>query len=245
MESERRVALVTGGSRGIGRAIAERLAAAGSAVVVNYHLNGDAATETVEAISRAGGVAVAMRGDVTDQAQACALFESAEQRFGRLDTVVSNAGVARFAPIAATTDDDFEETFALNTRATFFLLREAANRLRDNGRVVVISSGVTLTHRTGTGVYGASKAAVEHLVRVLAKELGPRQITVNSVLPGGTRTDALLANTPAAMLERIASEVPLGRLGTPDDIAEIVAFLASPGGRWVTGQSIAASGGAF
>ncbi|SQD93847.1 Uncharacterized oxidoreductase MexAM1_META1p0182 [Parafrankia sp. Ea1.12] len=245
MASERGVALVTGGSRGIGRAIAERLAATGNSVIVNYRSHGAAAAEVVDAIGRAGGVAVAAQGDITDQEQVRELFEVAERRFGRLDTVVSNAGVARFSSIATATDEDFEQSFATNTRAAFVVLREAANRVRDGGRVVVISSGVTLTRRPGTGVYGASKAAVEHLVRVLAKELGPRQVTVNCVLPGGTRTDALTAGVPADVLEQIAAEIPLGRIGEPDDIAEIVAFLASPGGRWVTGQSIAAGGGVF
>ncbi|SNQ47873.1 Uncharacterized oxidoreductase MexAM1_META1p0182 [Frankia canadensis] len=245
MEQERRVALVTGASRGIGRAIAERLGETGARVIVNYRADGAAAGGVVDAIARSGGSAVAIQADVTDQAQLRGLFDATEQRFGRLDIVVSNVGVARFAPVATTTDDDFDACFTANTRAGFLALREAANRVVDGGRVVVISSGVTITRRPGTGVYAASKAAVEQLARVLARELGPRQITVNCVLPGAVRTDALAAGVPAETVDRAVTEIPLGRLGEPNDIADIVAFLASDNGRWITGQSIPASGGAF
>lgn len=245
MSREHRVALVTGSSRGIGRAIAERLGAAGASVVVNYRADGAAATRVVDTIARAGGSAVRMQADVTDPAQLRGLFDAVERRFGRLDVVVSNVGAARFAPVAATTDEDFDACFTTNTRAGFLALREAANRVDDGGRVVVISSGVTITGRPGAGVYAASKAAVEQLVRVLARELGPRRITVNCVLPGAIRTDALAAGVPAETLDRMVAETPLGRLGEPDDIADIVAFLASHGARWITGQAIAASGGAF
>lgn len=245
MTKERRVALVTGASRGIGRAIAERLGNSGTSVIVNYRTDGDAAAGVVDAITRAGGSAVEIQADVTDPAQLRGLFDAAERRFGQLDIVVSNVGVARFAPVAATADDDFDACFTTNTRAGFLALREAANRIGDSGRVVVISSGVTITGRPGSGVYAASKAALEQLARILARELGPRQITVNCVLPGAIRTDALAAGVPAEMADRMVADIPLGRLGEPDDVADIVAFLVSNGGRWITGQSIAAGGGAF
>lgn len=245
MTQETRVALVTGASRGIGRAIAERLGATGTSVVINYHADHHAAAEAVDAVERTGGEAVAVRADVTDSGQLRHLFDAAEQRFGPLDIVVSNVGTARFSPLADATDEDFETIFATNTRAGFMALREAANRVHAGGRVVVISAGVTATHRPGTGVYAASKAAVEQLVRVLARELAPQRITVNSVLPGATRTDALTTGIPGEVIEKMAAETPLGRLGEPDDIADIVAFLASHDGRWITGQSIAAGGGVF
>jgi 3-oxoacyl-[acyl-carrier protein] reductase len=173
------------------------------------------------------------------------LFDVAEQRFGALDIVVSNAAATQHMHIVDTSDDDFDAMFATNARAGFVVLRESALRVRDGGRVVVVSAGLTLMPRPGTGVYGASKAAVDHLVRVLAHEVGSRGITVNSVLPGAVRTHALTSAVPP---EAIAAEValtPLGRVGEPEDIADIVAFLVSDEGRWVTGQCIGAGGGMF
>lgn len=239
------VAIVTGSSRGIGRAVACRLGAAGNAVVVNYHSNKAAADEVVTAIEAAGGFAVAARADVTDPSELRGLFDIAEERFGGLDVLVSNVGTARFAPLATATDEDFDVTFATNTKATFVALREAANRLRDGGRIVVVSSGVTATHRPDSGIYAASKAASEELVRVLARELGSRRITVNNVLPGAVRTDAIAAARSAAVTEQIIELTPLGRIGEPDDIADIVAFLASDDARWITGETVHAGGGLF
>ena len=240
-----KVALVTGSSRGIGRAIAERLGAGGAHVVVNYRSDAAAAAEVVAAIERSGGKAVAAGADITDLAQLRGLFDVAEQRFGGLDIVVSNVGVARFTPLAEVTDEEYELIFGTNTLTTFRTLREAARRLREGGRVVVVSSGVAAMHRAGAGVYAASKAAGDELVRVLAKELGPKRITVNSVLPGATRTDALDELQPPEAQARIRAQIPLGRLAEPGDIADIVAFLASDAGRWVTGQAIHAGGGMF
>lgn len=239
-----KVALVTGGSRGIGRAIAERLGADGVSVVVNYRTNTDAAAKVVAKIEANGGHAVAAQADVTDAAQLRGLFDTAERQYGGLDILVNNVGVGRFAPIAQVTDADFDEHFATNTRAAFVALREAANRLRDGGRIVVISTGITLTHRPTAGVYAASKAAADSLALTLAKELGPRKVTVNSVLPGVTRTEGADAVAPP-MLNQILALTPLGRLGEPEDIADIVAFLTSDQGRWITGQTIHAGGGMF
>ncbi|MER6991676.1 SDR family oxidoreductase [Saccharopolyspora hirsuta] len=240
-----RTALITGSSRGIGRAIAERLAADGLDVVVNYRSDRAAAESLVAGIEASGGRAAAAQADVTDPAQLRALFDFAEQRLGGLDVLVSNVGTARFAPLAEATDADYDLLFGTNARATFTALREAANRLRDGGRIVAISSGVTATHRPGTGLYGAAKAAVDQLVRVLAGELGPRGITVNSVRPGATRTEALLELQSEETLQRMAAATPLGRIGEPADIADIVAFLASDDSRWITGQVINAGGGTF
>ncbi|MDA3646288.1 SDR family oxidoreductase [Saccharopolyspora indica] len=240
-----RSALVTGSSRGIGRAIAERLGADGLNVVVNYRSDRAAAEALVATIEAGGGRAVAAQADVTDPAQLRALFDFAEERFGGLDVLVNNVGTARFAPIAESTDADYDLLFGTNARTAFTALREAANRLRDGGRIVAISSGVTANHRPGTGLYGAAKAAVDQLVRVLAGELGPRGITVNSVRPGATRTDALLELQPEETLRRMAAETPLGRIGEPADIADLTAFLVSDDARWITGQVINASGGNF
>lgn len=239
------VALVTGSSRGIGRAIAERLGADGAAVVVNYHSDRSAAEQVVAAIEASGGRAVAAQADVADPAQLTGLFETAEQHFGGLDILVNNVGTATFSPIAEATDNEFDLMFTTNTKATFIALRTAANRLRDGGRIVVVSSGVTATLRPGSGIYAATKAASETLARVLAKELGPRGITVNNVLPGAVRTEALAAARSPALTEQVINQTPLGRIGEPDDIADIVAFLASPDARWITGQSLHAGGGLF
>ncbi|MEU1951307.1 glucose 1-dehydrogenase [Nocardia rhamnosiphila] len=238
------VAVVTGGSRGIGRAIARRLGGTGASVVVNYRTDRAAATKVVDAIETGGGRALSVRSDVADSDQVRALFDTAEQTFGGIDIVVSNAGIARFSPLAEATDDDFDQQFAINTKATFYVLREAANRLRDGGRIVLVSSGATVTHRPGSGLYAAGKAASEQLVRVLARELAPRAITVNSVLPGAVRTDALAA-AGVGQVDRIAATIPMGRIGEPADIADIVGFLVSEEARWITGASLPASGGAF
>jgi len=239
-----KVALITGSSRGIGRAIAERLGADGISVVVNYQTNEEAAEKVVATIEANGGNAVAVRADVVDPQQLRGLFDAAEEHFGGLDILVNNVGIGGFAPIAAATDEQFDTIFATNTRATFVALREAARRLREGGRIVVISSGIALAHGPGTGIYGASKAAGDAMALTLAKELGHRGITVNSVLPSVTRTDAAEGLSPD-ILNRILAQTPLRRLGEPADIADIVGFLVSGQGRWITGQTINAGGGMF
>lgn len=243
--SQEKVAIVTGSSRGIGRAIARRLGADGVSVVVNYRVDGEAAGKVVAEIVADGGLAVAVRADVTRLAELRGLFDAAQQRFGAIDILVSNAGIGPFAPIAVATDEDFEQMFATNARAAFWALREAASRLRDGGRIVVISTGVTINLIAGAGLYAASKAAAEALALTLAKELGPRKITVNCVLPGITRTDAAAAAVPRPLAEQVIRQTPLGRLGEPDDIADVVGFLVSDRGRWITGQRIGAGGGMF
>lgn len=234
-------AIVTGSSRGIGRAIAERLAADGAKVVVNYRQDADAAAKVVQGIEENGGEAVAVRSDVTDLAQLRSLFEAA----GEVDVFVSNVGIARFGPLAEVTDEQYDFLFETNTRSTFYALREAARRVRDNGRIVVISSAVVVTNRPGTALYAATKAAGDQLVKVAAKELGARGITVNSVLPGAVHTDALAADGPPGVVERTIAQVPLGRIAEPSDIADVVGFLASHEGRWITGQALHAGGGQF
>ncbi len=250
MTLQGKVALVTGASRGIGRAIAERLGGDGADVVVNFYSNRPddervRADQVVRALEKRGVAAVAAEADVADATQLRRLFDIAEKQFGGLDIVVNNAAAWRFAPIANATDDDFDLVFTTNVRAAFIAMHEAANRVRDGGRVVTIGAGLALMPRPGTALYGASKAAVDHMVRVLAHELGPRQITVNSVLPGAVNTDALRENMDSAAVEGEIAVTPLRRIGEPEDIASIVAFLASDEGRWVTGQRIGAGGGMF
>ncbi|UJW29326.1 SDR family oxidoreductase [Saccharothrix sp. AJ9571] len=235
------VAIVTGSSRGIGRAIAERLAADGARVVVNYRTGADAAAEVVRTIEERGGRATAVQADVTDLVQLRRLFDAA----GEVDIFVSNVGVARFGPLAEVTDEQYDFLFDINTRSTFYALREAARRVRDHGRIVVISSAVVVTNRPGTALYAATKAAGDQLVKVVAKELGGRGVTVNSVLPGAVRTDALAADGPPGVIERSIAQTPLNRIAEPSDIADIVGFLASHDGRWVTGQTLHAGGGQF
>jgi len=239
------VALVTGSSRGIGRSIATRLGQDGFDVVVNYRTGRAAAEEVVADIEAKGGRALAVQADVTDPARLRGLFDAAEEAFGGLDVLVGNVGVARFGTLAEFTDEDYDLVFATNTRATFVALREAARRVRDGGRIVIISSGAAVTSRVAGGVYAASKAAGDALVRSAAKELGPRGVTVNSVLPGATRTDAFAAGSTEERVARTIADTPLGRLGEPEDIAGIVSFLASGDARWLTGQAIHAGGGLF
>jgi 3-oxoacyl-[acyl-carrier protein] reductase len=236
-----KVALVTGASRGIGKVIAERLAGDGASVVVNYFPSErQDAEEVVLGIVRRGGTAVAASADIADAGQLRGLFDVAEQRFGHLDMVVLNAAKVNHDAIIDTSDEQFDAVFATNARAGFIALREAAIRVRDGGRIVAISAGLTRMPRAGTGVYAASKAAVDHLVRVLAHEVGARDITVNSVLPGPVFTQALNAD-----LEAEVAQTPLHRVGRPEDIADVVGFLASEESHWVTGQTIGAGGGMF
>jgi 3-oxoacyl-[acyl-carrier protein] reductase len=245
MSLEGKVALVTGASRGIGRAIAERLARDGASVVVNYYpTEHPDAQEVVQGIERSGGTAIAAAADVADATQLRSLFDTAENKLDRLDIVVLNAANVRHGTIVDTTDEQFDATFATNTRASFIALRESATRVRDGGRIVVISAGLSIAPRAGTGVYAASKAAVNHLVRVLAQEVGHRGITVNAVLPGAVMTQALADAGPDVIEEEIA-KTPLGRVGTPNDIANIVASVTSDDGGWITGQLIGAGGGMF
>ncbi|WP_028922872.1 SDR family oxidoreductase [Pseudonocardia acaciae] len=238
-----RVAVVTGGSRGIGRAVALRLAAGGAAVVVNYRTDADAAKRVVADIEADGGRATAVMADAADPGQLRAMLDAAERRWGGLDVLVLNAGSFVRGPLADATDDDYEHVFGLNARATFVALREAGHRVRDGGRVVFVSTAATVTNPPHGGLYAASKAAGEHLVRAFALEVGARGITVNSVLPGPTSTETFFASD--APVDELVARTALGRLGEPEDIADVVGFLASDAARWITGQHISADGGRF
>lgn len=231
-----KTAIVTGAARGIGRAIALELAGAGARVVVNYVRSGEAA----EAVAReAGGLAV--QADVARVEEIERLFDAAERAYGGVDVLVNNAGVAIFGPVAEMTEADFDHIFAVNARGPFFCCREAARRLRPNGRIVSISTGATVGGTAGGAAYCGSKAAVEQLTRSLARELGKRGITVNTVSPGFTETD-MLAQFPR-LVEIGPGMSTLGRLGQPVDIAKVVAWLCTEDAGWVTGQNLQAGGG--
>jgi 3-oxoacyl-[acyl-carrier protein] reductase len=236
-----KVALVTGASRGIGRATALRLAKDGAAVVLNYVAN-EAAAREVQALIRAqGGEAELVRADVTALAEIPGLFDAAAARFGRIDILVNNAGLGGRGSVAITPEETYDRLFAV-TKGVFFTLQAAADRLADNGRIISLSTGLTRGWATGVAAYAGSKAAIEQFSRSLSKDLGPRGITVNVVLPGVTETD-LTANMPSENKQHMRSQTSLGRLGKPEDIADVIAFLASDDARWITGQMIVANGG--
>ena len=236
-----KVALVTGASRGIGRAIAERLARAGAMVVVNYARSADAAREVVPAKEATGGRAAAVQADVSRVEDVRRLVRETVERFGRLDILVNNAGTAVYKPLVEAMEEDFDKTFALNARGTFFAMQEAARRMADGGRIVSLSTGGTVAGAPGASFYAGSKAAVEQFTKALAKEIGGRGITVNAVSPGFTDTD-MLGDNPQ-FKEMGAQLSPLGRLGRPEDVADVVGFLASEEARWITGQNVQAGGG--
>lgn len=238
------VAIVTGGSRGIGAAISERLAREGYAVIVNYAGRAAEAEQTVAGIAAAGGRAVAVQADVSDSGAARKLFDEAIARFGRVDILVNNAGVmASELPHLADTDDEtFDRLIAINIKGTFNTLREAATRLEHGGRIINFSTSLVGTLLPGYAVYTATKAAVETMTSILAKELRGKNITVNAVAPGPTATELFLTGKTAEHVERLAKAPPLERLGRPEDIADAVAFLAQPGG-WINGQTLRANGG--
>ncbi len=238
-----KVALVTGASGGIGAETARRLARDGFAVIVNYAGNAAPAEQVAREIEAAGGKAVVAQADVSDPAAVRRLFDSAETAFGGVDVVINNAGIMKLANIADTDDALFDQTIAVNLKGVFNVLREAARRLRDGGRIISLSSSVVGLLPTGYGVYAASKAAVETMSAILSKELRGRNITVNAIAPGPTATRLFLDGKPAEVIERLSKAAPLERLGQPDDIAGSIAFLAGPDGAWVNGQVLRVNGG--
>jgi 3-oxoacyl-[acyl-carrier protein] reductase len=239
----KKVAIVTGASGGIGAAVAERLAKDGFTVVVNYAGNAASAEAVVAKIEAAGGQAVAAKADVSDGAAVARMFDSAETAFGGVDVLINNAGIMNTAPIEDSDDALFERHIAVNLKGTFNTLREAARRLRDGGRIVNFSSSVTGLLQPTYGVYAATKAAVEAMTSVLAKELRGRNITVNAIAPGPTATKLFLDGKPQEVIDRLSNMAPLGRLGQPQDIAAAVAFLSGPDGAWINGQTVRANGG--
>lgn len=234
-------ALVTGASRGIGRAIAVGLADRGAKVAVGYLKNAKLAAEVVEQIRDSGGVAVAIQADLARPSEVAAMFEQADAEIGPLDIVVANASDVIIKPFVDFTEDEFDRLFAANAKSAFFTMQEAAKRLRDGGRIIATSTGGTKMFFTETSVYLGTKGAVEQFVRVLSRELGPRGITVNAISPGFTDTDLL----PDRDREVAAGMSPFARVGQPEDVAAVAVFLATDEARWVTGQNLAAGGGVF
>ncbi|WP_186134330.1 SDR family oxidoreductase [Burkholderia gladioli] len=241
--SPTRAAIVTGGSRGIGRAIATRLAADGFAVVVNYAGNAAAAQETVGAIVEAGGTAIAVQGDVASEADVARLFDTTVERFGSVDVVVNSAGVMPMAAIDTEQLEAFDRTIATNLRGTFLVLAQAAKRMQRGGRIIALSTSVIALSFPGYGPYIASKAGVEGLVRVLANELRGRGITANVVSPGPVATELFFNGKTDEQVAKLAKLAPLERLGEPEDIASAVSFLAGPDGAWVNAQVLRVNGG--
>ncbi|MEV6005996.1 SDR family oxidoreductase [Streptomyces sp. NPDC051976] len=238
-----RVAIVTGGSRGIGRQAVSRLAADGYAVVVGYAGNEGEAEAAVEEAVAEGARAVAVRADVAEEQAVAALFDVAEAEFGGIDVVVHAAGRAHMAPIAELDLAVLDDLHRTNIRGTFVVVQQAVRRVRRGGAIVTFSTSVVGLAFPNYGAYSASKGAVEALTLILARELRGRDVTANAVAPGPTATDMFLDGKDEETIARLAAQPPLERLGAPADIAEVVAFLASPAGHWINGQVVRVNGG--
>ncbi len=241
-DTNTRVALVTGGTGGIGLAVTDRLAQDGYAVAVHYAGNKTKADEAVAAITARGGKAIAVSGDVADEEAMGAAFDATEAEFGGIDVVVNTAGIMLLSPIATLDLDDLDRMHRTNIRGTFVVSQQAARRLRRGGALINVSSSLTRLQFPTYGAYAASKGAVEAMTLVLAREMRGKDITVNAVSPGPTATPLFLEGKDQAALDNLAKAAPLERLGTPDDIAEAIVFLAGPA-RWINGQVIYANGG--
>jgi 3-oxoacyl-[acyl-carrier protein] reductase len=238
-----KTAIVTGASRGIGAAVAQRLAADGFAVVVNFAGKADEANTQVERIRAEGGAATAVQADVSDPDAVHRLFDEAESTFGGVDVLVNNAGIMQLSTIADADDAFFDRHIAINLKGVFNGMREAARRLRSGGRVISFSSSVVGLYQPTYGVYAATKGGVEAMTLVLANEMRGRNITVNVIAPGPTATDLFLKGKPQEVVDRLTRLAPLERLGQPADIAAAVSFLAGPDGAWINGQVLRANGG--
>ncbi|WP_082928596.1 SDR family oxidoreductase [Cupriavidus gilardii] len=241
--TKNQVAIVTGASRGIGAAIARRLARDGFTVVINYAGSARDAEALAGQIEQAGGRAITAQANVSDGAAVRRMFDAAETAFGGVDVLVNNAGIMRLATLADSDDALFDSQVAINLKGTFNTLREASRRLRGGGRIINLSSSMVGLSQPTYGVYAATKAGVEAMTRVLTRELRGRNITINTVAPGPTATALFLDGKPDEVVERLAKLAPLERLGQPEDIANVVSFLAGPDGAWVNGQTLRANGG--
>lgn len=242
-----KVAVVTGASKGIGAEIARSLATAGASVVVNYASSKDGADRVVADIKAKGGKAVAVKGDVAKSADVKHIFDEAKKAYGRIDVLVNNAGVYKFAPLDENTEEEFHRQFNINVLGTLLATREAAKHFgADGGSVINLSSVASDKGLPGSSIYAATKGAVDSVTRVLATELGPRKIRVNAIRPGGVETEGVhaIGIIGSDFEKQMVAETPLGRLGQPDDIASVAVFLASDQSKWMTGERLTASGGA-
>ena len=238
-----RVAVVTGASRGIGAAVARRLARDGFALAVNYTSSPSQAQALVAELQAGGAKAIAVKADVASSEEVRAMFDATEQRLGKVDVLVNNAGVLKTASLAEHSDALYDQSFDINVRGTFNTLREAATRLNEGGRIINFSSTTLALNLPGYAIYNATKAAVEAITHVFAKELRGRNITVNAVAPGPVATALFLNGKTEEQIQSFAKMPPLQRLGQPEDIASVVAFLAGPDAGWVNGQILRANGG--
>lgn len=237
-----KVALITGASRGIGAEIAVHLAKAGAKVIINYSGSKEAAEEVVKQIKKSGGDAIAIKADVSNSQDVKNLFDTAIAHYGKIDVLVNNAGIMINTLIKDTTDEDFAKQLDVNVKGVFNTLREAATKLAENGSIINFSTSVNRIMLPTYGPYVATKAAVEQLTRVFAKEVGSRGINVNSISPGPTNTELFTKGKPEAVINRLASLSAFNRIGEPEDIAKIVAFLASDEAKWISAQNIGANG---
>ena len=238
-----KVAIVTGASRGIGRQIALKLAQEGYDIVVNYNSNSQAADEVVAEITALGQKALAVQADISNVADTAKLFDAAINEFGQVDALINNAGLMITEPIAQVTEETFDRQFNINVKGTFFMLKNAFEKLADNGSIVNISTSVVGQMFPTYSVYTGTKGAVEQFTRQLAKEFGTRQININAIAPGPTGTELFLTGKSEEQINHLASMNAYNRLGTPDDIANVVAMLVSPAGKWINGQTIRTNGG--
>jgi len=237
-----KVILVTGSSKGIGAAVAHQLATEGAKIIVNYAGDAAAAEQTVNEIKQNGGDAIAVKADVSQPDQVKTLFDTAIAHYGRIDVLVNNAGIMITKLLKDFTDEDFDRSFAINVKGTFNTMREAATRLADNGTIINSCTTIARLIVPTYSVYGATKAAVEQLTRVFAKEMGSRGITVNAVAPGPTNTELFLKGKPQEAIDRLKSMNPFNRLAEPEDTAKVIAFLASDDAKWISAQNIAING---
>ncbi|MBP2001490.1 3-oxoacyl-[acyl-carrier protein] reductase [Paenibacillus shirakamiensis] len=237
------VAIVTGASRGIGRAIAEELAANGAQVVVNYATSAAEAEEVIARIKQQGGEAISIQADLGQLSDVDKLFQGTLENYGRLDILVNNAGFMRTIPLANVTEEDFDKHFAVNVKGTFFAIQHAANHMQPGGRIINFSTSVVGQMFPSYSVYAGTKGAVEQFTRQLAKELGPKGITINAVAPGPVDTELFRQGKTEDQIAHLSGLNAFGRIGEPEDIAKVVLFLASEQSQWITGQTLRANGG--